>query len=466
MKKILLGLLGVLAISPEVLAESFSPGPLPQAGLYGAAGQSVGGIVAGANIAVSPASPCVTGSCSISVISATGLSGPISTSDNAPGSLNIGLATSGLSVATISANSAAALPQPIAGSMMQVTAADGIGTSFDLAGFGVNPGALFSMFSAAGTAAAPTASPGAVTAERAQYGGYDSSAWAIGASLNTVFAPSGSTWTPTDHGMRMAFNITPSGATTNETILALDAATNSVAIGGTLGADSLRVASVASAVDQIQVSGGVSASNIATIAAIGSDTSVGINLTPQGSGKVNVTSGGLASTGGISTTTSFTSTVATGTAPLVVTSTTNVPNLNASSLAGATFAAPGGIGGTTPSTIKTTALTLATVAESATAPSIASGFCSSPTVSNNNGTAAFTITVGSSCAASVGVITMPAASHGWACHGNDLTTPASYVIGETATASTSVSVTAYARTTGLASNWTASDVIQFICAGY
>lgn len=44
----------------------------------------------------------------------------------------------------------------------------------------------------------------------------------------------------------------------------------------------------------------------------------------------------------------FTSTLATGTAPLVIASTTNVANLNASSLGGATFAAPGAIGGGTP----------------------------------------------------------------------------------------------------------------------
>jgi hypothetical protein len=43
------------------------------------------------------------------------------------------------------------------------------------------------------------------------------------------------------------------------------------------------------------------------------------------------------------------STVSTGTAPFTVSSTTNVANLNASSLNGATFAAPGAIGGTTPS---------------------------------------------------------------------------------------------------------------------
>lgn len=51
------------------------------------------------------------------------------------------------------------------------------------------------------------------------------------------------------------------------------------------------------------------------------------------------------------------STIATGTAPLTVTSTTNVPNLNASSLSGATFAAPGAIGGTTPGIAAFTTIT-------------------------------------------------------------------------------------------------------------
>lgn len=49
-------------------------------------------------------------------------------------------------------------------------------------------------------------------------------------------------------------------------------------------------------------------------------------------------------------TTQWTSSVTTGTAPFTVASTTNVANLNASSLSGATFAAPGAIGGGTPST--------------------------------------------------------------------------------------------------------------------
>lgn len=48
----------------------------------------------------------------------------------------------------------------------------------------------------------------------------------------------------------------------------------------------------------------------------------------------------------------------TGTAPFIVDSTTNVPNLNASSLNGATFAAPGPIGGGTPSTAAFTSISV------------------------------------------------------------------------------------------------------------
>jgi len=51
------------------------------------------------------------------------------------------------------------------------------------------------------------------------------------------------------------------------------------------------------------------------------------------------------------------STVTTGTAPFTVASTTNVVNLNASSLNGATFAAPGAIGGGTPNTGAFTTIT-------------------------------------------------------------------------------------------------------------
>jgi len=68
-------------------------------------------------------------------------------------------------------------------------------------------------------------------------------------------------------------------------------------------------------------------------------------------GALNGTVGATTASTGAFTTVSatgvITSTLATGTAPFTVASTTNVANLNASSLSGATFASPGSIGSTT-----------------------------------------------------------------------------------------------------------------------
>lgn len=91
-----------------------------------------------------------------------------------------------------------------------------------------------------------------------------------------------------------------------------------------------------------------------------------LTINPTAASTINNTSIGAttASTGRFTT---VTSTIATGTAPFVVTSTTNVANLNASSLNGATFAAPGAIGSTTASTGAFTTLS------ATTAISIASG---------------------------------------------------------------------------------------------
>jgi hypothetical protein len=76
----------------------------------------------------------------------------------------------------------------------------------------------------------------------------------------------------------------------------------------------------------------------------------------------NIAMGGNAITGAAGITgTQLTSTIATGTPPLVVASTTNVPNLNASSLGGATFAAPGTIGGGTPGAATFTTLAISSL---------------------------------------------------------------------------------------------------------
>lgn len=68
-------------------------------------------------------------------------------------------------------------------------------------------------------------------------------------------------------------------------------------------------------------------------------------------------SGNVTITGVLTLTNPWTSSVTTGTAPFSVASATVIPNLNASLLGGATFAAPGPIGGTTPAAGTFTTLT-------------------------------------------------------------------------------------------------------------
>ena len=93
----------------------------------------------------------------------------------------------------------------------------------------------------------------------------------------------------------------------------------------------------------------------------------------------------------VNTTGQFISTLASGTAPLVVSSTTNVLNLNASSLNGATFASPGPIGSTTPSTgafttLSTTNISFTTVTAGTWNGSLIAGQYGGTGVNNNGKT--------------------------------------------------------------------------------
>lgn len=104
-----------------------------------------------------------------------------------------------------------------------------------------------------------------------------------------------------------------------------------------------------------------------------------------------------------------------------------------------------------------------------TAPTISSGFGSSPSIAANNGTAAFTVNVGTGGAATNGVIGLPTATTGWICSVNDLTAAAAHVATNTRqTASTTASVTVENQTTstGAAIAWTASDVLNLACFAY
>jgi len=98
-------------------------------------------------------------------------------------------------------------------------------------------------------------------------------------------------------------------------------------------------------------------------------------------------------------------------------------------------------------------------------PAIASGFGTSPAIAGD-GTFAFTITVGTGGSASSGVLTFPAAPNGWIVFCTDLTSPATNRTVMTATGTTSVTLTNYNTTTGVATAWTAGDVLYCIAMAY
>lgn len=105
------------------------------------------------------------------------------------------------------------------------------------------------------------------------------------------------------------------------------------------------------------------------------------------------------------------------------------------------------------------------------APTTPTGFCTAPAINATFGTPGFSINVGTVCAASTGGFTMPfAGTHGWLVRCEDFTSNSSLVIGQTAGATTAggttVGITAYSRTTGLATNFNSSDVLTCTATPY
>jgi|GEM_PF-2330185 len=111
-----------------------------------------------------------------------------------------------------------------------------------------------------------------------------------------------------------------------------------------------------------------------------------------------------------------------------------------------------------------------TVADFAAAPTINSGFGTSPSIVANNGTVAFTVNVGTGRTASRGVIGMPSATTGWICNVENQTGVASNRADQRTvqTASTTKTVTVQNQTvsTGAALPWTAADVLTLQCRAY
>ena len=101
-------------------------------------------------------------------------------------------------------------------------------------------------------------------------------------------------------------------------------------------------------------------------------------------------------------------------------------------------------------------------------PTIAGGFSAGGTaasIGTTSGVNSFTINVGTGTMSSAGILTMPfAAQHGWACWSNVTSSDyASYNTAQSFSNTTSVTLTNYSRTTGLATAWTASDTIEAGC---
>lgn len=99
-----------------------------------------------------------------------------------------------------------------------------------------------------------------------------------------------------------------------------------------------------------------------------------------------------------------------------------------------------------------------------TAPTISSGFGTTPSISSENGTAAFRVNVGTGGTASSGVIGLPTATAGWNCFCTDLTTQSStvFLCKQTASATTTATIGNF-DAAGAAAAWVASNILAVSC---
>jgi len=103
-----------------------------------------------------------------------------------------------------------------------------------------------------------------------------------------------------------------------------------------------------------------------------------------------------------------------------------------------------------------------------TAPTISSGFGTTPSIANSNGTASFIVNVGTGGTATAGVIGLPAATTGWNCYVTDLTAAAGHTGLRTyQTASTTNSVTVESQNSaGAATAWATGSLLRVSCFGF
>ena len=101
---------------------------------------------------------------------------------------------------------------------------------------------------------------------------------------------------------------------------------------------------------------------------------------------------------------------------------------------------------------------------SGTAPSaFSAGLGSTTSLTYNSGTGAFAFTIGGTGITSTGTITMPAASHGWICKGQDNTT--NLQVTTTGALSTTTPTITFYNMAGTATAPTTGDVVSIMCMG-
>jgi hypothetical protein len=118
-------------------------------------------------------------------------------------------------------------------------------------------------------------------------------------------------------------------------------------------------------------------------------------------------------------------------------------------------------GGGTPGTSVTTIAGL--FGGGGAAPTVASGFGSTPSIGTGSIPSSFSVNVGTGGSATTGVITLPTATNAWSCYASDTGTTPTGQTEPSAMTTTSVTLTNYSRTTGLAVAWTASEIVQASC---
>lgn len=100
------------------------------------------------------------------------------------------------------------------------------------------------------------------------------------------------------------------------------------------------------------------------------------------------------------------------------------------------------------------------------APTISSGFGTSPSIVSSNGTAAFVVGVGTGGTASNGVVALPAAQTGWVCAVANSFQNATAITTQTATTTTTATFTNQVVATGAALAWPSGASLRIICMAY